>query len=69
LKAGQSQLADFESWPEPTRQFFKASQSKLANFGAGQILSRQFSKAFRKFKRFSRLTAKNLLIQYKIKRQ
>jgi hypothetical protein len=42
LKAGQSQLADFESRPEPTRRFrkparansliFKASQSKLADF-------------------------------------
>jgi hypothetical protein len=42
LKAGQSQLADFESWPQPTRRFckparanlpiLKASQSQLADF-------------------------------------
>jgi hypothetical protein len=64
LKAGQSQLAGFESRPAPTRQFskaaranspiLKASQSQLADFESRQEPFLPFSKAFRKFKNFSR---------------
>jgi hypothetical protein len=32
LKSSQSQLANFESRPEPTRQFWKPASSYLAGF-------------------------------------
>jgi hypothetical protein len=67
LKASQSQLADFKSWPEPTHWFWKPARANLPILKASQSLSCQFSKAFCKFKSFSRWMAKNLLIQYKIK--
>jgi hypothetical protein len=32
FKASQSQLADFESWPEPTRRFSKLARAYLPGF-------------------------------------
>jgi hypothetical protein len=36
LKAGQSQLADFETRPEPTRRFSKAARTNSPILKAGQ---------------------------------
>jgi hypothetical protein len=47
--------------------FEKRSAQSPPLLEASQGRSCWFSKAFRKFKSFSSLTAKNLLIQYKIK--
>jgi hypothetical protein len=53
----------------PIKQFSVEKQAvqRPPFFKAGQAISRRFSKAFHKFKSFLHLTAKNLLIQYKIK--
>jgi hypothetical protein len=56
LKAGQIQLADFESRPEPTRRFFKDSQSQLADF---ESRPEPISPVFQSFLQIQKLFALN----------
>jgi hypothetical protein len=60
LKAGQSQLADFERQPERTRRFCKSARASSPILKAARAYLAGFQKLFA-------LQAKNLLIQYKIK--
>jgi hypothetical protein len=72
LKAGQSQLADFESRPEASRRFckparanlpiLKASQSKLADFESRPEPISPVFKSFLQIQKLFALNGKELII-------